>query len=121
MPGWFRPGSRAPVRSCSCRATPQRSGLPFHFGNGRVPSLGLDGSFHGFAPNDAADVEVENAVVGGMVVARFVDLPQVGVVIDGHWAALFDLRCQRFAKALVALLDQAPVANMDRLGGVVFV
>jgi hypothetical protein len=25
-------------------------------------------------PNDAADVEVETAVVGGMVVARFVDL-----------------------------------------------
>src|SRR5258707_9665975 len=117
MPGWFRPGSRAPDRSCSSRAT--SAVLPL--GNGRESSLVIIGSFDSFAPRDAADVEVDTAVVGGMVVARFVDLAQVGIVVDRHRAAFFDLGCQRFAQALVTLVDQAPMANMDRLGGLVFV
>src|SRR5258708_3607858 len=117
MPGWFRPGSRALDRSCSSRAT--SAVLPL--GNGRESSLGIIGSFDCFAPSDAADVEVDTAVVGGMVFARFVDLAQVGIVVDRHPATFFDLRCQRFAQALVTLVDQAPMANMDRLGGAAFV
>jgi hypothetical protein len=86
-----------------------------------MSSLGIIGSFDSFAPSDAADVEVDTAVVGGMVVARFADLAQVGIVVDRRRATFFDLWCQRFAQALVTVVDQAPMANMDRLGGLAFV
>jgi hypothetical protein len=66
-----------------------------------MSSLGINGSFDGLAPSDRADIEVVDAVIEAMIVARFVVLAQVGVVVDGLRVAFFDLRCQQVAEALI--------------------
>src|SRR5215213_10238683 len=121
MPGWFLPGSRALDHSCSSRATHQRSGRPLHFGNGRRSSLCTIRSFDGLTPSHSADIEVETVVVEGVIVASFVVLTRVGVVVERLRFAFLDLRWEQVAEALVDLLDQVPVADVNRLGGLVVV
>jgi hypothetical protein len=58
-------------------------------------------SFDNFAPDDCADIEIDAAVIDGMVVVRFVVLRRVGVVVDRRRAAFLDMRREQVAEGLV--------------------